>query len=615
VHLRGPDGTRRARTDVEGNVELLALQPGRYEVDVKCEGFVAEPEYPPIELGASSSVELAWEVHVGAALRGVVVDARGRPLPRMLVNGISLGEAPTRVLPAAIHPTDAEGHFAMLGVSPGRYQLRASGPDGDSEALDVEVRGPNELTDLRLVVPEGGSLRGRVIDGRASPRPQVEILLERSDERRATANARSNDLGEFDIAWLEPGPYRVSVVGDPSSEAVQIHAGEQAQVELEVATHDGVITGRVLDSDGAPVSDAFVAAIAMTEQATAPLAAQRAAALARSNWSAIAEPTLTDVEGRFTSSGLPPGEYIVHAHRKGGGTAVADSVALGSDVSLRLSVTGSLAGTVALADGTLLEVFDITLTALEQGFVRRDDFFRTKGAWSFGELPAARLRVQVEAPEGTATVEVSLGEGEAREQLEIVLQPRVTLTGRIVDLDSGEPLAGMLVTVTGGLAAETSSTRNGLSDAQGRFRVLAPSGEVTLFIGPEGGTAGSDYEYLWTPRSIPADPSTQELGDIGLIAKRLHDGERPGDIGFELAPPSAGIDPSERRAELALVHPGGPAAAAGLRVGDVIEQVDGKSVVGRDFDRFPTLTRVPAGTVLSLVTADGRTVALTVGAA
>jgi hypothetical protein len=368
----------------------------------------------------------------------------------------------------------------------------------------------------------------------------------------------------------------------------------------------------VLDAAGAPGSDAFVGAIAMTEQATAPLASQRAAALARSNWSAIADPTLTDLEGRFTISGLAPGEYIVHAHRKGGGTAVVDSVALGSDVSLQLSVTGSLAGVVTLADGTRPQSFDITLTAFEQGFVRRDDFFGTNGAWAFAELPAGRLRVQVDAPEGTASLEVTLGEGEAREQLEIVLQPRITLTGRVVDLDSGEPLAGMSVSVTAAVAVATSSSHNGLSDAEGRFRVVAPSGEIILLIGPEGGTAGTDYEYLWIPRSIPADPSEQELGDIGLAAKRLRDGERAGELGFELVAPAS--DPAERRAELALVHAGGPAAAAGLRVGDVIERVDGKSVVGRDFDRFATLTRVSAGTVLSLELADGRTVALTVGA-
>ena len=41
---------------------------------------------------------------------------------------------------------------------------------------------------------------------------------------------------------------------------------------------------------------------------------------------------------------------------------------------------GSLAGVVKLADGTRPQSFDITLTAFEQGFARRDDFFGTDGA-------------------------------------------------------------------------------------------------------------------------------------------------------------------------------------------------------------------------------------------
>jgi hypothetical protein len=611
VALNGADGTRVARTDSEGNVELLALEPDRYEVWVHCPGYVAEPAYPAIELESSTAThEQTWQVHVGAAVRGVVVDSSGRALAGMDIRGFSLGGNPVRMLPPATAPSDAEGRFVIHGVAPERYELRASGPAGSSEALTVEVAGTDDVTGVRLVLAEGGSLRGRVIDEQGVAQAQLEVQIDRHDDQRSTSFAHTDDAGEFELLGLAPAPYRLSLANDPAEAVVTVELGEQAEVELRVAGRNGLIQGRVLDVDGAPVSDAFVGALAMVDESVRPLAAQRAAALARQNWSAIHDPALTDVDGRFTLRGLGPGEHIVHAHRRGGGTAVADSVALDSEVELRLSVMGSLAGTVALADGTHPDRFEVALTAVDQGFVRRNDFVRTAGAWSFTQLPAGRLQVQVEAAQGAASLELELGEGESRDQLEITLEPRITITGRIVDLDSGAPLPRMSVVVSAGLPGAFGSTRNGLSDAEGRFRVIAPSGEIQLFIHPEGGTMGSDYEALWTSHRVAERPATQDLGDIGLIAKRLHGHDAPGDLGFELSELAPGVAAGDRRATVAVVRLGSPAAAAGLAVGDVIEGVDGKSVRGRDLGRFDPLTSVPAGTELTLTLADGRTLSL-----
>lgn len=59
----------------------------------------------------------------------------------------------------------------------------------------------------------------------------------------------------------------------------------------------------------------------------------------------------------------------------------------------------------------------------------------------------------------------------------------------------------------------------------------------------------------------------------------------------------------------------GPAASAGLLVGDVIEKVQGHDVLGTHGQRYPILTRVPEGTTLTLELAGGRTVELVTGPA
>ena len=86
-----------------------------------------------------------------------------------------------------------------------------------------------------------------------------------------------------------------------------------------------------------------------------------------------------------------------------------------------------------------------------------------------------------------------------------------------------------------------------------------------------------------------------------------------GDLGFTLKDRDPAAEPEDLEMEVAFVRPDGPAAGSGLAVGDVIETVDGHSVLGSDSLRFATLTRGPAGTKLSLGIRGGKSVELVLG--
>ena len=60
--------------------------------------------------------------------------------------------------------------------------------------------------------------------------------------------------------------------------------------------------------------------------------------------------------------------------------------------------------------------------------------------------------------------------------------------------------------------------------------------------------------------------------------------------------------------EITRVEPGGSAYKAGIQVGDILVEVDGKSLLGRDYDYCRGLIRGKAGTSLSVkVVRDGKT--------
>ena len=62
-----------------------------------------------------------------------------------------------------------------------------------------------------------------------------------------------------------------------------------------------------------------------------------------------------------------------------------------------------------------------------------------------------------------------------------------------------------------------------------------------------------------------------------------------------------------------VVRPGGPAEAAGLKVGAVIVAVDGHDVLGEHAPRYETLARVAVGRTIELGLEGGETVTLTAG--
>jgi S1-C subfamily serine protease len=86
-----------------------------------------------------------------------------------------------------------------------------------------------------------------------------------------------------------------------------------------------------------------------------------------------------------------------------------------------------------------------------------------------------------------------------------------------------------------------------------------------------------------------------------------------GDLGFTLkhTTPTAALEPVPM--VVAVVRPGGPAAAAGVKVGDVFTSIDGQDVTGPNDYLFWTLSKVPEGTTVNLGLARGGTLAVTAG--
>jgi protocatechuate 3,4-dioxygenase beta subunit len=160
-----------------------------------------------------------------------------------------------------------------------------------------------------------GGAEGRVLDaGSGEPIRKAMVILRRNQESGAAAYTDSK--GEFHFAELEPGAYALSATRDgyvasrKEPPAVVTVLPEKTQSDLTVKlVRTGVVSGRVLDSDGDPVENASVDLLAIKGE--------------REGGSAT-----TNDRGEYRVFGVPPGKYRL--------VAAANSRTAG-ELSLKLS--------------------------------------------------------------------------------------------------------------------------------------------------------------------------------------------------------------------------------------------------------------------------------------
>ncbi|MCB9566518.1 MAG: carboxypeptidase regulatory-like domain-containing protein [Myxococcales bacterium] len=625
LHDRAND--RRVESELDGGgARLRGLFPGTYQVTVRCRGYVSASRYEPVMITDASVDGLRWEVTPGQAIRGRVIESRGAP-----ASGVRVGARPRKdvvkgggQLPSPwFGDADEAGRFEITGLLAGDYELdvNAWAPKRATpkDPIPVTLADGHDVDDLTITLPAGGELRGRIVDSEGQGVRGATLALEDGPAWRTCA---ADDQGAFACAEVLPGSYRVlarlGLFGemrtpgrsddDVQGEEVEIREGEVTEIKLVVEAATGVIHGVVRDADGGPVADAFVA--------TTRESAQHGGGVQRSRWGRWASgrhPVLSDADGRFTLSRLAPGEYTILAQRRGGGEAFVEHAAIGEDVVLTIADAGRLGGRVTLAGGGVPEEFTVTIRDHATGFHRSDAFLRTDGAFSLPDVPAGRYEVRVSAGVGVAEVEATMPAGEDLVDLQIELMAIVTVRGRIVD-EEGQPVAGMEVDIAGGRGGRfrgSDEEGRNVSDRDGRFEVeRAPSGKVQITV-----RAPSGDEFGWTSLPAVIEPSGREVEvpPIEVIRSRIERGGHGAGLGFTVQRIDPDGDPLGRRLIVALVGRRSPAANAGLKAGDEIVSVDGKDVRGPRSYRYETLTKVPAGTSLTLGLASGASVQIIAG--
>jgi hypothetical protein len=333
---------RFASTNDVGEFRVFGLPPGQYYLSAMLRNFsfgdsdertgYAQTYYPgtanpaeaqriKVDLGQSiSDVNIALLTQRTARIAGSVTDSQGRPVTTGMVMAMPRGGNGMFFGPGGNAQIKPDGTFAVSGVAPGDYTLRANSgfaPSGDAEfaVAAVTVSG-DDINGIQLMAAKMVTATGRLVtqDAAAAQSLRLPIRLftapaNPDDSTMMMGNGGGNVKDDFTFELkVPPGKFRLVPQAPPgwTLEAVRQNGidvtdsgieftagGDASGIEVELSNHVSNVSGVVANSHGDLVKDYTVMVFSQD----------------REQW--IGNSRYQD--GRFEIRALPAGKYYAIA--------------------------------------------------------------------------------------------------------------------------------------------------------------------------------------------------------------------------------------------------------------------------------------------------------------
>jgi RNA polymerase sigma-70 factor (ECF subfamily) len=587
------DPSVSATSGGDGRFTLVGLLPGEYRLVPSRAGYSSAND-PLAQVGSRDVDGIRVEIMAATSVSGTVVDEHD--------NVVAGASVVARVQTSAARgsraieertTTDGTGHFG-IEISAGKLRLVARSADGVIDWGPEDLGGEPKTVTLRL--GKAGSVSGsvRFDDGKAVPGVLVGVVaLPGAVLRPSVSNAStSTDAdGKFRLGGLPKGNFTIAARRgfwnfnqDPQSrQEVALQWGEdRTGLELLMRAGGKRISGRVVDADGKPVAGATV--LASREGYGPPSRRETLDGLTSGDpW------TTTDHEGAFAIEDMEDGYFALWATHPSFTDAELNHVASGTNnLVLRLEKAGVLAGRVQTGDGKPVTAYKIVaLPRRNSGAgsidLRRANDYRDatlspsaqvndpSGAFEIAHVAAGEHLLRVAVPDGqSASFPVSLRAGENKTGLVVITDPGVRVTGRVVELENGAGLEGLSASaVLPGVRLRAATASDGTFTIEevpvGHVRIEVMSETPNVYV--------SEYKEL----DIGKGPPSVDAGLFrlikGSIAEKVGGMGNRGYLGFS-------VERADGLVQVRRVLPNLPGATAGLREGDVLLSINGKSLEG-----------------------------------
>jgi protocatechuate 3,4-dioxygenase beta subunit len=593
-------GQVRATSGADGRYRIEGLLPGRYLL--AAEDGAHAPASRELRLsGGETLTGIDLTLATASVIIGKVVAGDGGPVAGATV--VAYDRSRQRQRELATDRTDASGAFRLRSLPAGLLQLVAQHPSHGRATHDPEPIGAGETRTVTLTLLPWATISGTVRWQDGAPATGVTVSGI-SFTQHGGSHARTSADGSYELPGLPAGELVVSASRGGTSvqgalpqgtRELTVTAGEhRSGVDLRLSRGGHRLAGVVLGPDGKPLAGVQVGAYG-EDQGSAMMVGLAVGG------SALPQ---TDEAGRFLLEDIDGRPQAVWARRRGfletrvGGVA-PDSM----NLRLQLRREAVLSGTVVDERGQPVEEFQVIATPAQPRLPRTTaDLMRSSaihaahqevsdpaGAFELHELDEGTFDLRVTTADGRLVEPpaITLAAGERRSGLRLVARAGVVVRGTLVDFLTGAPVASVQVTIAGedhrGTAVATS--------VDGSFRVggLTPGRKITVTFSAD--EAGFVPERFAT--ELPGRGGDLDLGTLKVVPAHGEDPPGPGKVGLRLQPrPGPPV--------VEAVVPGGPAAEAGLRPGQLVTSIDGRSTDGLLPAAVLYLVTGPVGTSVRL---------------
>ena len=233
-----------AACDEFGNYELKVDGPGSYWFTVTARD--GDRATFSRELGAEASQRVDFDLAVGS-IAGIVLGPGAEPVAKTSVLLERKDEKNGESRPVAGTDSDSDGSFRFGFLGPGRYRLRAGGPDWSDATVNLASTVTDEvvleegraLSGLVIELRPGGILTGVVTHPDGSRIGHVWLTLKDGDGREVTqAGVRCNpDDGVYVLSGIPPGTFTVSgstQAGESAAVTVKFSSGATSRADLVI---------------------------------------------------------------------------------------------------------------------------------------------------------------------------------------------------------------------------------------------------------------------------------------------------------------------------------------------------------------------------------------------
>lgn len=481
-----PDGKYRIRGLPEGVHTVVAAHKGFRASSLVTQPLAAdtETELPTLVLEPRKDERTSVQVLVtdfeGRALPGAKILLTTMSWDMHLAAGPDVAGIPGVRFKAGT--TDAEGRVVLNGVEPDEYDVVASATGYATESRDGVLVAAGTTRRIVFRLDNSVTIQGR-LTGPENEGVRGMIMGLRMPTWASSLPAQSSADGSFVLDGLKPGDHMVVGYAEGQGQTMAPAKAPGTGLTLRLAGA-GTVKGRVVDTEGEPVSMAHVRPFQSTYF---------------SYWYSQIFPVGAD--GTFTLS-LPKGDWELRVEADDGrvseDTKVKVEIGETSEVEITMPPILVVRGIVVDADGRHVEGADVFVmqggfppTPSREFWARSDD----EGRFEVAGLPAGSVGLHVDHPAySKGTFEAVAAPREKAAVVRVVVTPGAILEGTVTDAD-GNPVVGQQVTaMPEGSYMESVAT---WTSADGRYR-LAPldAKRWSIGVGPLGAPSASESVNL-----------------------------------------------------------------------------------------------------------------------